>query len=252
MRHYEIVAVVHPDQQGRIAAMVDLYKKIVTEQGGVVHRLENWGRRPLTYPIQNQSKAQYLLMNVECGNETLEKLRETFRFSDSILRSLIIRRERAITEPSVMMKQEKESRAGEATVLSYAEGESGFDRDNIPDVESDSSDDSEEDENDSVDKAAGADLPVPDVLPDDGKDDKDGDESKKSARKSGDSGKGMKLLSKADKSDKAAKDDNTAKADKVDKADKAEKPTAQESAKSADDKTDSESDAKSTTAEEKT
>jgi small subunit ribosomal protein S6 len=104
MRHYEIVAVVHPDQQGRMSAMIDLYKKIVVDGGGTLHRFEDWGRRSLSYPIQSQHKAQYLLMNIECDGSTLEKLRETFRFSDSILRSLVIRREEAVTEPSPMMK----------------------------------------------------------------------------------------------------------------------------------------------------
>lgn len=107
MRHYEIVAVIHPDQQGRISAMIDLYKNIVTDGGGVMHRLEDWGRRPLAYPIQNQHKAQYLLMNIECGDDTLDKLRETFRFSDSIMRSLVVRRETAPEGPSVMMKHDK-------------------------------------------------------------------------------------------------------------------------------------------------
>lgn len=121
MRHYEIVAVIHPDQQGRIAAMVDLYKKIVTDGGGVLHRFENWGRRPLAYPIQNQHKAQYVLMNIECGNETLDKLRESFRFSDSIIRSLVVRREKAITGPSSILKKqeaeeaEKRNKARQAT-----------------------------------------------------------------------------------------------------------------------------------------
>lgn len=107
MRHYEIVAVVHPDQQGRIAAMIDLYKKIITDGGGVLHRLEDWGRRPLAYPIQNQSKAQYVLMNIECGGDTLDKLRESFRFSDSIIRSLVVRRETAISEKSLILKKQE-------------------------------------------------------------------------------------------------------------------------------------------------
>ena len=105
MRHYEVVAVIHPDQQGRIAAMIELYQKIVTEGGGTMHRLEDWGRRALSYPIQNQHKAQYLLMNIECENDTLDKLREIFRFSDFILRSMIVRREQAITEISKIMQE---------------------------------------------------------------------------------------------------------------------------------------------------
>lgn len=114
MRHYEVVAVIHPDQQGRIAAMIDLYKKIVSEGGGVLHRLEDWGRRPLAYPIQNQHRAQYVLMNIECENDTLAKLRETFKFSDFIMRSMVVRRERAITEKSPIMVSEEKSKAAEA------------------------------------------------------------------------------------------------------------------------------------------
>ncbi len=114
MRHYEIVAVIHPDQQGRIAAMIELYKNIVTDGGGVMHRLEDWGRRPLAYPIQNQHKAQYLLMNIECGDDTLDKLRETFRFSDSIMRSLVVRRDNAPDGPSVMMKHDKPAKEEDA------------------------------------------------------------------------------------------------------------------------------------------
>lgn len=104
MRHYEIVAVVHPDQQSRIGTMVEIYKKIVSDDGGVVHRCEDWGRRMLSYPIQNQHHAQYILMNIECENNTLEKLRETFRFSDSVMRSLVVRCERAITAESPIFK----------------------------------------------------------------------------------------------------------------------------------------------------
>ena len=110
MRHYEVVAVIHPEQQMRVTAMLDLYKKIVTDGGGVLHRVEDWGRRLLAYPIQNQHKGCYVMMNIECGIETLDKLYETLRFSDSIMRSLVIRRETALVEPSIMMKENKASR----------------------------------------------------------------------------------------------------------------------------------------------
>lgn len=120
MRHYEVVAVIHPDQQGRITAMIDLYKKIITDGGGVLHRLEDWGRRPLAYPIQNQHKAQYVLMNIECKNETLDKLRESFRFSDSIIRSLVVRREKAITEDSVIKRKLEEEASEKAAAAKSA------------------------------------------------------------------------------------------------------------------------------------
>ena len=135
MRHYEIVAVIHPDQQGRIASMIELYKKIVTDDGGVLHRLEDWGRRSLAYPIQNQHKAQYVMMNVECENATLEKLRENFRFSDSVIRSIVIRRDEAITEPSVMMKQDKKRDDGEIPGDDYPMADAADAADSAPEFE---------------------------------------------------------------------------------------------------------------------
>ena len=117
MRHYEVVAVVHPDQQGRIGAMIESYKKIVADGGGVVHRLEDWGRRPLAYPIKNQHKAQYLLLNIECEDPTLVRLREAFRFSDFVLRSLIVRRDRAIIDPSPIAVERTQKAAARAAAL---------------------------------------------------------------------------------------------------------------------------------------
>ena len=117
MRHYEVVAVVHPDQQGRIGAMIESYKKIVADGGGVVHRLEDWGRRPLAYPIKNQHKAQYLLLNIECEDPTLARLREAFRFSDFVLRSLIVRRDRAITDQSPIAVERTQKAAARAAAL---------------------------------------------------------------------------------------------------------------------------------------
>lgn len=171
MRHYEVVAVIHPDQQGRVGAMIELYKKIVTDGGGVLHRLEDWGRRPLAYPIQNQHKAHYVLMNIECGNDALEKLRETFRFSDSIIRSLIVRREEAITAPSIMMKADKkpsEEKDGDdagASDDSVSEKKDGKDSENGADsvAAKDSSDD--------VSQSAAAAAAVSDVAADSSADD---------------------------------------------------------------------------------
>lgn len=110
MRHYEIVFMVHPDQSEQVPAMVERYTSLVTESGGTVHRLEDWGRRHLAYPINKIHKAHYVLMNVECRGETLEEIENIFRFNDAIIRSLVVRCKEAITEASPMMKQSEEKR----------------------------------------------------------------------------------------------------------------------------------------------
>jgi len=107
MRHYEIVFIVHPDQSEQVPAMVERYKGIVTSRNGRIHRLEDWGRRQLAYQIQKMHKAHYVLMNVECDQETLGELEHSFRFNDAVLRHLTVNMTRPITEPSPMMKQEK-------------------------------------------------------------------------------------------------------------------------------------------------
>ena len=107
MRHYEIVFIVHPDQSEQVPSMVERYKALVTAQGGQIHRLEDWGRRQLAYPIQKLHKAHYVLMNIECNGETLAELEHGFKFNDAILRHLTIKMKRAITTPSPMMKEEK-------------------------------------------------------------------------------------------------------------------------------------------------
>ena len=114
MRHYEIVFIVHPDQSEQVPAMVERYKNMVTEANGIIHRLEDWGRRQLAYPINKIHKAHYILMNVECSQTTLDELEELFRYNDAILRSLIIRRENAITEESLLAKSAEEKRARKA------------------------------------------------------------------------------------------------------------------------------------------
>ena len=108
MRHYEVVFLVHPDQSEQVPAMVDRYRTLVTSQGGTVHRLEDWGRRQLAYSINKVHKAHYVLMNFECNQESLNELEHAFRFNDAVLRSMIIRREEAITEPSPLLKKEEE------------------------------------------------------------------------------------------------------------------------------------------------
>ena len=107
MRHYEIVFIVHPDQSEQVPAMVDRYKGVIAQRSGVVHRLEDWGRRQLSYPIQKLHKAHYVLMNIECDGETLGELEHSFKFSDAVLRHLIVRMPKAVNAPSPMMKEEK-------------------------------------------------------------------------------------------------------------------------------------------------
>jgi len=107
MRHYEIVFIVHPDQSEQVPAMVERYKSIVTTRNGQVHRLEDWGRRQMAYPIQKVHKAHYVLMNIECDGETLAELEHSFKFNDAVLRHLTIKMKKAVTTPSPMMKEEK-------------------------------------------------------------------------------------------------------------------------------------------------
>jgi small subunit ribosomal protein S6 len=107
MRHYEIVFIVHPDQSEQVPQMVERYKGVIAAKSGTVHRLEDWGRRQLTYPIQKVHKAHYVLMNIECDNETLTELEHSFKFSDAVLRHLIIKMPKAVTTPSAMMREEK-------------------------------------------------------------------------------------------------------------------------------------------------
>ena len=107
MRHYEIVFIVHPDQSEQVPAMVERYKALVATHGGQVHRLEDWGRRQLAYPIQKLHKAHYVLMNIECSGEVLNELEHGFKFNDAVLRHLTIKMKKAVTTPSPMMKEEK-------------------------------------------------------------------------------------------------------------------------------------------------
>ncbi len=100
MRHYEIVFLVHPDQSEQVPSMIERYTGSIKETGGQVHRLEDWGRRHLAYPIQKIHKAHYVLMNVECDNETLDELNNTFRFNDAVIRSMVVRMKDAVTDIS--------------------------------------------------------------------------------------------------------------------------------------------------------
>ncbi|EGE16184.1 30S ribosomal protein S6 [Moraxella catarrhalis] len=114
MRHYEVVLLVHPDQSNQVADMVTKYRSIVEDNGGNNHRLEDWGRRQLAYPISKIHKAHYVLLNIECNDETLAQLEELFKYNDAIIRSLIIRRDEAITEQSPLAKEAEDKRTRKA------------------------------------------------------------------------------------------------------------------------------------------
>lgn len=103
MRHYEVVFLVHPDQSEQVSSMVERYSAIVTESGGQVHRLEDWGRRQLAYPINKIHKAHYVLMNVECNQEALDELNYSFKFNDAVIRNLVITTKEAVTAASPIM-----------------------------------------------------------------------------------------------------------------------------------------------------
>ena len=122
MRHYELCVIVHPDQSEQVPSMIERYKNLVLEQGGKVHRIENWGRRQLAYPIDKLVKAHSVLMNIECTSETLAEIENGFRFNDAILRHLTVKMKKAETGPSVMMKavEKEEARKAQATTEAAA------------------------------------------------------------------------------------------------------------------------------------
>ncbi len=107
MRHYEIVFIVHPDQSEQVPAMIDRYKAMVAQGGGKIHRIEDWGRRQMAYPIQKVFKAHYVLMNIEINQATFDELEHAFKFNDAVLRHLTVQKSAAETGPSPMMKEEK-------------------------------------------------------------------------------------------------------------------------------------------------
>ena len=109
MRHYEVVFLVHPDQSEQVPAMIERYRAIVESDGGKVHRLEDWGRRQLAYPIAKVHKAHYVLMNIETGQEALNELKNAFRFNDAVIRDMVLVKKEAVTEASPMSKQREES-----------------------------------------------------------------------------------------------------------------------------------------------
>ncbi len=112
MRHYEIVFLVHPDQSEQVPAMIERYRGMISAGGGTVHRLEDWGRRQLTFPISKVHKAHYVLLNVESDQKTLQELTGAFRFSDAVLRHLVVNMDEAVVEPSPMAKAAQEEKEG--------------------------------------------------------------------------------------------------------------------------------------------
>ncbi len=122
MRHYEIVFLVHPDQSEQVPAMLDRYRAIIEADGGAIHRLEDWGRRLLAYPINKVHKAHYVMINVECDQKALDELNGAFRFNDAVIRNLIMKRDSAVTDPSFLAKskEEEEERAAKETAAKEA------------------------------------------------------------------------------------------------------------------------------------
>jgi len=122
MRHYEVVFLVHPDQSEQVPAMIERYRTMIESAKGAIHRLEDWGRRQLAYPLNKVHKAHYVLMNIECELETLRELESAFRFNDAVLRSLVIKRKHAVTTPSPLVKEAEEKSAAPASSAPEIEG----------------------------------------------------------------------------------------------------------------------------------
>ncbi|MDX2164086.1 MAG: 30S ribosomal protein S6 [Gammaproteobacteria bacterium] len=122
MRHYEIVFMVHPDRSDQVNGMVERYKGMISQSKGKVHRFEDWGRRQLAYPINKVHKAHYILMNIECDDKTLNEIKDNFKYNDAIIRNLVLRCDRAITEPSPLVKSKEENRDSEEVISVSEEG----------------------------------------------------------------------------------------------------------------------------------
>ncbi|MBA3660098.1 MAG: 30S ribosomal protein S6 [Gammaproteobacteria bacterium] len=137
MRNYEVVFLVHPDQSEQVPAMIERYSNLITQHDGKIHRLEDWGRRPLAYPINKIMKAHYVLMNIECAQSTVDELSDSFRYNDAVIRNMVLRTKNAVTEPSPISK-EKDSRGEmDASAREDKEGrdrpESSFAKKETPD-----------------------------------------------------------------------------------------------------------------------
>lgn len=125
MRHYEIVFMVHPDQSEQVPAMLERYRSNLESKGGAIHRLEDWGRRQLAYPINKLHKAHYILMNVECDLEALTELTNAFRYNDAVIRHMVLNLDSAVTEPSVLLKEKDDRKDGRSGARGHRER--GFD-----------------------------------------------------------------------------------------------------------------------------
>jgi small subunit ribosomal protein S6 len=132
MRHYEVVFLVHPDQSEQVAGMIDRYRNMIESKGGKIHRQEDWGRRQLAYPINKIYKAHYVLMNIECDQGVRDELESAFRFNDAVIRNLIMKRDEAITEMSVLAKEKAEE---SETRPRASEEETSADDSNMPEPE---------------------------------------------------------------------------------------------------------------------
>ncbi len=151
MKHYEIVFLVHPDQSEQVNAMLSRYRSMIEGNGGQIHRLEDWGRRQLAYPINKVHKAHYVLLNIECPVETLDELTSAFKFNDAVIRNLVIARDKPVTEPSIMMRSrdermgdededEEDERDNRRSMRDEDEGDSEEAEDSSEDVADDESD----------------------------------------------------------------------------------------------------------------
>lgn len=123
LRHYEVVFLVHPDQSEQVPAMIERYRSIIEKNSGAIHRLEDWGRRQLAFPIKKVHKAHYVLMNIECDNEALNELKSAFRYNDAVLRNLVLTREGAMIGESAMLRAEDEKENARPRRERYDENE---------------------------------------------------------------------------------------------------------------------------------
>jgi small subunit ribosomal protein S6 len=144
MRHYEVVFLVHPDQSEQVPAMIERYRSGIETKGGAIHRLEDWGRRQLAYPINKIHKAHYVLMNIECNDEALTELESAFRFNDAVIRNLIIRRDEAVTEISQLAKSQEDEEKDSASSRSRDDETSDMGDDDEASDEADEKTESEE------------------------------------------------------------------------------------------------------------
>jgi len=158
MRHYEICLLVHPDQSEQVPAMLERYRSLIENKGGAIHRIEDWGRRQLAFPIAKLHKAHYALLNIECDAETLEELEGLFRFNDAVLRHLTIRRQAAVTDQSPILKakEEKDRSSRDRDDRRHSRGSDDDDEDEDEDLQDASADDDEDEDEDARDRAGSA------------------------------------------------------------------------------------------------